>query len=115
MKNLEMNNNNIQIVNATPHAIILDNGTDRVTFPPSGNIARVTMSTEIVGSLNGFDIVKNIPGEVEGIPSYQPGVYYLVSALVLANSDREDLIAPDTNRAVRNDKGHIISVPGFTK
>ena len=39
----------------------------------------------------------------------------IVSAMVLSASDRTDLVAPATGHpdTIRNDKGQIISVPGF--
>lgn len=105
-----MTNTNIHILNATPHAITITGGP---TYQPSGFVARVSMTTQIIDHLNGIPVFKNIPGDVDGIPAPQPGVFYIVSAMVLANSDRDDLIAPNTNSAVRNDQGHIVSVPGF--
>ena len=99
----------IDFVNCTPHAIVLNDG--RV-FQPSGNIGRVSQSHS---DFNSLDICKQKFGEVEGLPSPQKNTYYIVSALVLAASDRSDLIAPATNHpdTTRNDKGHIVSVPGF--
>lgn len=107
-----MNINNVSIVNATPHAISITNGQ---TFEPSGMIARVSMTTSVVGEINGVEIKQNIPSGVEGIPAPQEGVVYIVSAMVLSNSNRNDLVAPNTNEAVRNSQGHIVSVSGFVK
>ena len=48
----------------------------------------------------------------------EAGVIYIVSAMVLsAAKDRHDLVAPATNHelTVRNEKGHIVSVPGFVR
>lgn len=54
-------------------------------------------------------------GDVQGLPDPQDGVKLIVSAMVLAASDRADLVAPATGHpeTVRNEKGHIVSVPGF--
>ena len=105
----------MKIINATPHAINVVKGGDIVTFQPSGMIARVDMTTttSALNNLDGFDVSCNQAGNVTGIPPQQDGVDYIVSAVVLGNSTRSDLIAPDTNRANRNDLGHIVSVPGF--
>ena len=43
------------------------------------------------------------------------GTMFIVSLFVLQNSDREDLLAPDTNSAKRDDKGRIIAVRGWRK
>ncbi len=99
-----------QFINCTPHAIVLNDG--RV-FEPSGNLARVSSSTtEFVD-----DICKTVFGELTGVPTKSDNTLYIVSAMVLSASDRVDLVAPATGHkdTVRNDKGHIVSVPGFTR
>ena len=61
------------------------------------------------------DCCSILVGEVEGIPPPSYGVRYIVSAMVLAASERMDLVAPATGHplTVRNEKGHIVSVPCF--
>jgi hypothetical protein len=86
-------------------------------YEPSGVVARVEMEQSPVGKVDGFYIMES---KVVGhnIPEPQEGVLYLVSAMVLSvgkELGRTDLIAPNTNEATRNEKGHIISVPGFVK
>lgn len=98
-----------KFVNCTPHAIVLNDGT---RFEPSGVIARVS------NSFTEFDaegICTVMYGALEGVPAPAEGVKYIVSAMVLAASDRADLVAPATGHpaCVRNDKGQIVSVPGF--
>ena len=93
--------------NYTPHKICLNDGR---SFESAG-LARVSSSfSEISG-----DECQQIFGEVEGLPDHQSGVKIIVSAMVLAASDRKDLVAPATGhpKTIRNDKGHIISVPCF--
>ena len=115
----------MNIINLTPHAInvVLPSseyeGQDKkATYEPSGSIARIDMemSTD-VWEIDGFPTVKY---EVVGhnLPEPTEGIYLLVSAMVLAQAKslgRTDCIAPDTNYANRNEKGHIISVPGFVR
>ena len=102
----------VKFINATPHPIVLNDG--RV-FEPSGVVPRVSQTiTEFDSDLIA---VQNF-GEVEGLPEAEPGVVYIVSSLVLsACKDRTDLVAPATNHelTIRNEKGHIVSVPGFVK
>ena len=95
-------------VNLTPHAIVLNDGR---SFAPSGDVARVSVSYSNVG---GVDYVP-VYGDVQGIPAPKDGVRYIVSAMVFAATDRSDVVAPATGHkdVVRNDKGHIVSVPGF--
>lgn len=95
--------------NFTPHAIKLNDGT---VFESEG-LARVsTTFTEIVDG-----IAHQVFGEVTGLPEPEEGTMLIVSALVLGASTREDLVAPATGHkdTIRNDKGHIVSVPCFTK
>ena len=54
-------------------------------------------------------------GDVTGLPEPVKDTIYIVSAMVLSalNGSRADVVAPQSDKAERNDKGHIISVPGF--
>ena len=102
----------LKIINATPHEIKMNDG--RI-FEPSGILPRVNQTMSEFDD-NGIAIQSF--GEVEGLPEPAPEVVYIVSAMVLsAAKDRKDLVAPATNHknTVRNEKGHIVSVPGFVK
>jgi hypothetical protein len=99
-------------INLTPHGIVLNDGR---RFDPSGNIARVQATfTTIVD-----DVCVQQFGDVQNLPAAsQDGVCYIVSAMVLsACAGRADVVAPATGHpdTVRNDKGHIVSVPGFVR
>lgn len=94
--------------NFTPHTINLNDGR---SFASEG-VARVS------ASFTKFDqdgICRQEFGDVEGLPAPQEGVFLIVSAMVLGASSREDLVAPATGHpdTIRNEKGHIVSVPGF--
>ena len=58
-------------------------------------------------------------GNVVGLPPASLGVIYIVSALVLAavKEYRYDVVAPATGHPLtkRNEKGHILEVPGFVR
>lgn len=98
-------------INLTPHPIVLNDG--RV-FEPSGVIARVSANhTPFVDGIAKVEF-----GEVLGLPAeIREGVHYIVSALVAQACKRPDVVAPATghSQAVRNEKGHITSVPGFVR
>lgn len=101
-------NNNVQFVNCTPHDIVLNNG---MIIKASGIIARVSNKfSEFDGKL----CCHVSYGEIENLPAPEQGKIYIVSAMVLAATDRKDVVAPATghNECVR-DKGLIVSVPGF--
>ena len=103
----------MKIVNLTPHAIVV--GTE--TFSPSGLIARVEMTGTASGELNGFPVRVLAPAG-NNLPVVKADTVYLVSGLVLTAAKllgRVDCIAPDTDKGIRNEKGHIVSVPGFVR
>ena len=104
-----------KIVNLTPHAITLvgEDGSVIATFPPSGVVARVATSTEVVGSLMGAPVKHTIFGEVEGIPAPQEGTVYLVSTLVAQAAKRSDVVSPDTGPTAVRENGQVVGVRGF--
>jgi len=105
----------VELINLTPHPIVVDNGTTRKVYEPSGLIARVDTESTTVGEVDGFDVVTN---QVLGhnVPTSEEGKIFIVSAMVLSLlSDRQDLVAPNTGKAARNEQGHIVSVPGFVR
>lgn len=102
----------MKFVNLTPHAIRLNDGQ---SFSPSGVVARVAANLQAVESVGGVQLFRQTFGEVEGLPAEVPGTMYIVSAMVLAAVNRLDCVAPATGsrETVRNEAGHIVSVPGF--
>ena len=104
------------LVNLTPHEVVVlcEDGSRKV-FPPSGQIARVEVEDVCLGQIDGMPINKGKVKKVSGIPKAQDGTMYIVSLFVLQNSDREDLISPDTNNAIRDNEGKIIAVRGWRK
>lgn len=99
-----------KFVNLTPHAINLNNGD---TLPPSGVVARVSAAYSV---FDADGVCNQVFGDVQDLPDPQDGVLYIVSALVLAASDRGDLVAPATGHpdCIR-ENGLIKSVPGFVR
>ena len=128
----------MEIVNCTPHAICLNDGT---VFETSLNVARVSATFEersvcplpaggcedAMGKGLCQKECEDLPplfsqkfGEITGLPQQRSGVLFIVSGIVLEAGKafgRFDLIAPATGHAdtIRNDKGHIVSVPGFVR
>ena len=100
----------MKIINVTPHAIVLNDGT---RFEPSGTVARVGVAySPFVGLFTS-----QVFGEVQDLPEEAADTVYIVSAMVLSATSRQDVIAPATGHpgTVRNEKGHIVSVPGFVR
>ena len=107
----------MKIINLTPHTIVLSFKGKRKTYQKSGIVARVNLDYTPDGELDGFPIHVNRVLK-SNMPPVIPGVMYIVSALVLMQvkyAGRTDCVAPDSNHALRDYKGNIISVPGWLK
>ena len=101
------------MLNLTPHAIVVETDNGRITFEPSGTVARVSTHTKVVGTLdNGISVVERSYGEVDNVPTL-PCEPFLVSSMVLDQLPKEYggiAFAPDTGLgAIRDDKGHIVA------
>ena len=100
-------------INCTPHDIILNDGT---VFPKTGTVARVQASfSEVVDG-----VCEQVFGTVQDLPDPINGTLFIVSAVVLTAAKlqgRTDCVAPATGHpaVVRNEAGHIVSVPCFVK
>lgn len=106
-----------KIINTTPHAIVLNNGN---TFETSEHVSRVsaTFIKNEDKSIDGNQVFTSIFGNITGLPHPQDNTIFIVSSIVLEAAKRlgrTDVVAPATGHpdCVRNDKGHIVSVPGF--
>lgn len=96
--------------NYTLHDIVLN----------SGEVFKSEGIAHVAASFTEFDenrICSQEFGEVEGLPEKEEGVYIIVSLLVLQASDRDDLVAPASGHpeCIRDEKGRIVSVPGFVR
>jgi hypothetical protein len=100
----------MRYINLTPHDINLNNGD---CIPASGQVARI--SSHYGPVIDGVAV--KLFGEVQGLPTPQGGVTYIVSGMILERTNRIDVVAPATDHpdTVRNDKGHVVSVPCFTR
>lgn len=105
----------VNLINLTPHDINLFCGDEPVETVKSSGVARVSVRSEIIGEINGYPISKNFYGEIIGLPEPQPGVFYVVSALVAqaAAGQRTDLLV--VNDTVRDQEGRIIGCRGFAR
>jgi len=103
----------MKIINMTPHSIVVSQGDNVETFEPCGTVIRMETIEKPLTPVNGFEVVSTSIVD-HNLPDQVSGVMLLVSSMVLASfPNRKDLIAPNTGRANRNEKGHIVSVPGF--
>lgn len=106
----------MKLVNTTPHQIVVDNGENKKIYPKSEHEEiRLDFETVSIGALDGFEINKKIL-KGSNLPEERKDIVLIVSTMVLdAYPERMDLVAPDTDRAARNEKGWVISVPGFVR
>ena len=106
------------IINRTPHDVHLhveyrDGRIEVMTFPKTGEVVRVDERRTWAGIVEGGKVECVEYGAVEGLPDPQPGVYYIVSGLVLAAApNRPDLLAP--GQPVRDAEGRIVGCKGWT-
>ncbi|MBT9260183.1 MAG: hypothetical protein KM310_10615 [Clostridiales bacterium] len=108
----------MKIVNLTPHALNLITDARSVTIPPSGTVARVSVTRETVGAIevDGVSIPVNhtVYGAVEGLPTPAPDTVYVVSALVAqAVPGRDDVLIVDD--LVRDDQGRVVGARALAK
>ena len=96
----------MEFINLTAHDINIITEDKIVVIEPSGSIARVDVTMEDVGVLDGIPVKRNTYGSITGLPEPKEGRYYIVSVLVAQVAKRDDVLV--TNDAVRDDKGRII-------
>jgi len=106
----------IKVINLTPHDVVIvnENGEEIKRYPASGNVARVNTQSELIGEVDGIQVVRTKYGDVDGLPDKKPDTVYLVSLVVAQalRGSRTDVYVPDTGpgSVVRDDKGQIIGV-----
>lgn len=90
-------------------------------FPHVNPLSRVLRPCAAISWRSGskgartFAVSSRTFGQVQGLPEQQPGVTFIVSAMVLDRVNREDVVAPDTGAtAVRKD-GQVWAVRGLVR
>ena len=98
------------MLNLTPHAITLQRADgSRVTFPPAGILARVSVAEEVCGEIDGVPVVSRTLGEAMGLPD--EGTLCIVSAMVLsAVPGRRGVYAPDSGPTAIRENGQVVAV-----
>lgn len=108
-------------VNLTPHALNVhdENGSPLMLLEPSGDVARVEAVKVLNRISGGVPIYTSIYGDVVGLPERKPGVYYVVSRMVVQalqdsypSEQRYDVVSPGD--LLRDDLGRPIGCIGFS-
>lgn len=98
--------------NLTPHAVTLVTADGPITWPPSGQVARVSTEVEPVGYAGLAPLRVEQPGPVTGLPEPQRGRWYIVSGQVrTACPERLDLVSPGA--LVRDENGQVVGCEAF--
>ena len=103
----------MKFVNLTQHdlTIVLEDGDDLV-LPASGEVARVTFSTQQVDEIDGIPVYKTVyEPEVAGLPEPEGGTIFIVSSLAAQTVKRKDVLAP--TQPIRDDDGQVVAAGGF--
>ena len=106
------------IINTTSSEIKLNDGT---IFPKSEFVSKIDTYTEIQVKDHpcGLRVDNLVFGEIIGIPNETPGIFYIVSAKILAANyaslePRKDLLSPASDhRNCVYDNNILVSVPHF--
>ena len=109
----------MNIVNLTPHNIVLQDANGVRTVIASSGIARVASTPGALETVAGVPVPiagRTTYGAVEGLPDPVEGTLYVVSAMVLGRPEcqgRDDVVGPGTgpkDGAIRNEAGNVIAV-----
>lgn len=105
----------MKVVNLTPHPLTLVGNNGTLNVPASGQIARLAVTRQPLAAItvDGVELSVNRPtlGDVTGLPDPQPGVVYVVSALVAEAAGRLDVMSP--GELLRDENGVIIGAKGL--
>lgn len=103
------------VINLTPHPInILDENNKIIKTYPSKGIARVyTIRTRKRFTIEDIPVWTKEFGEVNDLPIYSFGIFYIVSQIVKSALPlRDDLLVPDD--IIRDNVGTIIGCKSFS-
>ncbi len=97
------------IHNKTPHDVVIltEDGREIKRLKAGKGAVRLGADVKKVGNIGRVPITKTTFKEAQGLPSYQEGIYYVVSQLVKTSlPQRKDLLVPA--QILRDEKKRII-------
>lgn len=111
-----------RLINLTPHDVNVQitEGEALVAIPPSGKIARVSVTTTPKGELStpfgDIPLFADVFGEVEGLPVPVEGTFLIVSGMVAAHQSvkgRADVLRPGD--LIRDENKRVIGCKGLKR
>lgn len=100
----------MNIINLTPHEIVIALDNERITLPPTAPPARCAIRSERIGEINGIPVVSSVFGEIENLPPYEPDTIYIVSTVIAQRAARADVLSPDTGPTAIRENGQVVAV-----
>jgi hypothetical protein len=106
----------MKFLNLTPHALSIEARDGRIiTFPPSGQIARLAVTREPRAYMQIgneiFTISRPTFGAITGLPDAQAGIIFVCSALVAEHAKRTDVFS--VGELIRDSAGTVIGARGL--
>lgn len=116
MENNTANRVTEEIINLTPHDIVVMADGEEIARFQSQGVARATMERVETGKMllgGRVPLYRRKCVGLEGLPQPQENTYYIVSGYVKSECpEREDVICPDT--FLRDESGRILGCVDFT-
>ena len=105
----------MEFINCTPHKIVVNVDGTELAFEPSGILPRIeTVETE-AGVIGAVPTVTVTRGAIENLPAPEEGKTLIVSGMVFAETERADIVAPDTGKTAIRKDGRIVAVRRFIR
>lgn len=98
----------MQIINLTPHPVVLNGKTIEST-----GLARVREVRTQTCELAGIPVYETIYTDITDLPPETHNTIYIVSIIVALSSDRTDLYTPGD--LLRDDEGRVIGCQGIQR
>jgi len=106
-----------KVINVTPHALnVIKADGSMTTIAPSGQVARLAVTTKVVGDVDGISVYQTEFGEIQGLPAPEAGTVFIGSLLVAqaaAKQGRADVLSP--GELIRDKEGKPIGCKGLTR
>ena len=105
--------NNTNVINLTPHDVVIQKVDGTFETIPSSGEARITTLYQVTKIIRGIKIGQTVAGGITGLPEPKEDTLYIVSLIFLKYvRDRFDLVAP--NEQVRDEKGRVLYAKSLT-